>query len=79
MSKHVIGDKVRAKEKSWYRNRVVITAFCPQIQVDGRFVFLQDKTTASGIMECDTREEAREKAREVRDKARSGGEGADTE
>lgn len=81
MSKHVIGDKVRAKEQGFWRKDKFVTVYCPQIQVDGKFLMISDKSTESGIAECDTREEARERARKARDEAKAfhGGEGADTE
>lgn len=81
MSKLVIGDKIRTKAQGFYRNKSLVTKYCPQIQVNGEFAMLKDDTTESGIAECDTRKEARERARQARDdaKARWGGEGADTE
>lgn len=81
MSKHVIGDSIRAKEQGFYRNKQLVIKYCPQIQVDGKFLVISDKSTESGIAECDTRKEARERARKARDEAKAfhGGEGADTE
>jgi hypothetical protein len=82
MSKHVIGDKIRAMEQGFYRNKRLVIKYCPQIQVDGKFLVISDRSTESGIAEYDTREEAHERARKARDEAKAfhmGGEGADTE
>lgn len=66
-----VSDRIRTRKLSFLRDRAVYTKFIPIILINGKQAYIADKSTTSGLMECDTREEAREKAREYRDRAKS--------
>lgn len=59
MRKHKIGNRIRTEICSFYRNRQVVDKFCPKIEVDGKLIFISSKSSESGVIECDSREEAK--------------------
>jgi hypothetical protein len=66
-----VSDRIQTRKLSFLRDRVVYTKFIPIILINGEQAYIADKSTPSGLMECDTREEARNKAREYRDHAKA--------
>ena len=66
-----VSDRIRTEEKSFWINQAIYTKFIPIIFINGKQAYVGDKSTPTGLMECDTREEAREKAREYRDRAKA--------
>ncbi|MGM1048384.1 MAG: hypothetical protein ACQEXX_19905 [Bacillota bacterium] len=66
-----VSDRIRTRQMSFWRDRVMYTKFIPIVFINGTQAYISDSSTPSGLMECDTREEAREKAREYRDRAKA--------
>jgi len=62
-----IGDKVSTEEISRYVNEELIFFFTPKIQVNEKMVYIADKETDSGIVECSDRETALILAKEKRE------------
>ncbi|MFK4167228.1 hypothetical protein ACI2LM_13360 [Paenibacillus lautus] len=66
-----VSDRIQTRKLSFLRNRVMYTKYIPIILINGKHAYVADESTPSGLMECDTREEARNKAREYRDHAKA--------
>ena len=66
-----VSDRIRTEHKSFWINEAIYAKYIPIIFINGKQVYVADKSTPTGLMECDTREEAREKAREYRDRAKA--------
>ena len=61
--------KVQARKLEHWRDEHLITKYHPQIRIDNKWVFISDSESASGTVECDTREQARERAYGALEKA----------
>lgn len=66
-----VSDHTRVEMINFYREHKVHTKYLPKIIVDGKEACIVDKSTPSGIVECDSREEARHMAIEHRDRAKA--------
>ncbi|OZB90081.1 hypothetical protein [Paenibacillus sp. XY044] len=66
-----VSDRIRTEHKSFWINDDLYTKYFPKIIVNGKEAFITDKSTPTGFIECDTRDDARQLAREYRDRAKA--------
>lgn len=65
-----VGSTVSYQEYTFIRDMKKMRVFIPQIKVNGQMVAVPDDETISGLYECNSRNKAMEKAKEVRNRLR---------
>mgnify|MGYP000867202697 CR=1 FL=1 len=72
-----VSDKIRTEKMTFLRDGTIYTKFIPIIFINDTQAYISDTSTPSSLKECDTRDEARQLAREYRDKAKARLEGCE--
>lgn len=63
-----IGNKIGTKKFTLIIDKNIHTCIAPLVEVNGEMMAIQDQNTKSGLIECNSRHEARKRAKEAQKK-----------